>query len=208
MFEISRPRKDQFNQSQPVFPPPKPSEAPARLNTETHRAGVKVEVETGPGTAETVGVRTTMGAIKEPNNLCPGYVAPPGHVWHPSTGGGPSHVGAPGHLSEAEKRHPSRPQDLEHYKQQKLQEAQAAEAKRTTAASGAHKGLSKYLPKQTKALEEFEKKFPARHGGAAGRAHEAPGRMQTSPVKTPVKTPMKTPMKMPVKKGKGKAAHK
>ena len=108
------------------------------------------------------------------SNLRPGRVAPPGHVWHPSTGG-PSHFGAPGHLSEAAQRHPPQPQNHQHYTQQ----LQAAEAKHKAAASGAHRGSSKYLPAQTANLRAFEQQFPARHGGAAGRAHEAPARMQT-----------------------------
>lgn len=159
-------------------------EAPARLNTQTQADGSPFK-RPGPKDAEKVTKDTKdkiTPAPKGPNNLRPGFVSPPGHVWHPSTGTGPSHVNAPGHLSEAEKRQPPRPQNHQHY-MQKLQETRAEEAKHKATVSDVKKGPAKYQPAQTDNLRRFNEQHPPRPNSGAGRAQEAPARMQTPPKK-------------------------
>ncbi|KAF8959789.1 hypothetical protein BDZ97DRAFT_1922588 [Flammula alnicola] len=157
-------------------------EAPARLNTQTLADGSpfkKPPPDKGVPTRPRKRRPTKKPVQVSGSNFRPGHVVPAGHIWKPSTGKSrASHFGAPGHLQEAEHRYPPRPQNHKHYMKQ-LNEKKDAEAKYKKAASESHKVPSKHLPKQTPNLKKFEKKVgPARHGNGAGRAHEAPARMQ------------------------------
>ncbi|KAF8187781.1 hypothetical protein BJ912DRAFT_969655 [Pholiota molesta] len=182
-----------------------PKKAAAKPKSDKHTPGASTATESYTPSAvgaNKMGLRERKGKPAPPpappkvdrpahaagtSNLRPGRVAPPGHVWHPATGGArASHSGAPGHLKEAAQRHPPRPQNHAHHMKQ-LHAGKEAEAKHTAAAAApaAHTGASKYQPAQTANLRAFEQRHPARRGGAAGRAREAPARMQTHVNHTP-----------------------
>ncbi|KAF9463952.1 hypothetical protein BDZ94DRAFT_1321495 [Collybia nuda] len=193
-------------------------EAPARLNSQKFRpgpSGDKKQVVSPPSRASTPSPppspplppsnseRAPAGPSRQ-SNLQPGRVVPAGHVWKPTVEKNtPSHVNAPAHLPGAEKRYPPRPQNHAHYAQQ-LMDKKAAEKQKQT---GSQARPTTNDPKHAANLARFEKKFgPGKKGNGAGRANEAPPRVQANinnvqarPAPRPARAPQLGP------KGVGKA---